>query len=62
MLGETACNKRVEAWAARQFRDVRGAVETHRFHQKHKWLSKDARGPADHFRGRMDSIGQDLRG
>ena len=34
MLGETACNKRVEAWAARQFRDVRGAVETHRFDQK----------------------------
>ena len=31
MLGETACNKRVEAWAARQFRDVRGSVETHRF-------------------------------
>ena len=30
--------------------------------KKHKWLSKDARGPADHFRGRMDSIGQDLGG
>ena len=34
MLGETACNKRVEAWAARQFRDVRGAVETRRFSSK----------------------------
>ena len=34
MLGETACDKRVEAWAARQFRDVRGSVETHRFDQK----------------------------
>ena len=43
-------------------RDVRGLVETHRFDQKHKWPSKDALGPADHFRGRMDSIGQDLRG
>ena len=32
------------------------------FIKKHKWPSKDAHGPADHFGGRMDSIGQDLRG
>ena len=32
------------------------------FIKKHKWPSKDARDPADHFGGRMDSIGQDLRG
>ena len=62
MLGEAACNKRVEAWAARQFRDVRGSVETHRFDQRHKWPSKDARGPAHHFAGRTGSIGQDFGG
>ena len=32
------------------------------FHRTHKWPSKDARGPPGHFGGRMDSIGQDLRG
>ena len=35
MLGETACNKRGEAWAARQFVDDRGAEETHLFDQKY---------------------------
>ena len=32
------------------------------FMKKYKWPSKDARGPAHHFGGRTDSIGQDLRG
>ena len=62
MLGETACNKRVVAWAAANFVTSGVRWKPTVFIKKHKWPSKDAGGPADHFRGRMDSIGQDLRG